>query len=71
MPTFGPKCALAQAKREADALGQMILELELDRLDAMLRAVWPRMEDNNLSVEQRLKAIDRVLAIETRRAKLI
>jgi len=65
------KYALAQAKREADALGEMILELEIDRLDALLRAVWPRLEDGNLSAEQRLKACDRVLAISARRAKLL
>lgn len=39
--------------------------LELDRLDALQRAVWDKALDGNLN------ALDRVLAIMTRRSKLL
>ena len=42
-----------------------IRRLELERLDAMLRAVWPA------ALSGRLHAVDRVLTIMCRRAKLL
>jgi hypothetical protein len=50
----------ALAREDAEALR----ELELQRLDALLKAIWPR------ALEGELAAIDRALRISERRARL-
>lgn len=58
----------AVARAIKDALGEparAVVDLEVSRLDRLLMAVWPEAMDGNLA------AIDRVLAISTRRARLL
>lgn len=51
-------------KDQLQAHSDMII-LEVARLDAILRAIWPQ------AMEGKLKAVDRVLRIAERRAKLL
>lgn len=44
---------------------EAVRKLELDRLDSMLQAIWPRVQRGDLL------AMDRALRIEERRAKLL
>lgn len=70
---------LEKLNREALMAYPEVLRMELERLDALQQAVWPltqhrkvRMDDGTeVSVEPDLKAIQQVLAIMDRRAKLL
>lgn len=70
---------LEKLNREALMAYPEVLRMELERLDALQQAVWPltqhrkvRLDDGTeVSVEPDLKAIQQVLAIMDRRAKLL
>lgn len=51
----------AESAKDADA----VISMELERLDAMLRALWPKVEKGDTA------AIDRVIKIQDRRAKYL
>lgn len=48
-----------------------VRELELDRLDAMLKAIWTQIIDRNSTPQTKRLAIDRALAIMDRRARYL
>lgn len=70
---------LEKLNREALMAYPEVLRMELERLDALQQAVWPltqhrkvKLDDGTeVSVEPDLKAIQQVLAIMDRRAKLL
>jgi len=70
---------LERLNREAVASYPEVLRLELERLDALQQAIWPltqhrkvRMDDGTeVNVEPDLKAIQQVLSIMDRRARLL
>lgn len=70
---------LQKLNREALMAFPEVLRMELERLDALQQAIWPmtqhrkvKMDDGTeVSVEPDLKAIQQVLAIIDRRAKLL
>jgi hypothetical protein len=55
--------ARLNSKRSENA--EAVTRLELERLDALIAAIWPKAEQGDLT------AIDRVLAIMARRAKML
>lgn len=59
------KRGLEELSKEQNKIAQHVRDLELRRLDDMLRAIWPKVITGDL------KAIDRVLAIQERRAKYL
>lgn len=70
---------LEKLNREALMAYPEVLRMELERLDALQQAVWPltqhrkvKLDDGSeVSVEPDMKAIQQVLAIMDRRAKLL
>lgn len=70
---------LERLNREAVGSYPEVLRLELERLDALQQAIWPltqhrkvRMDDGTeVNVEPDLKAIQQVLSIMDRRARLL
>jgi hypothetical protein len=56
---------LARLNAERAEAAEAVTRLEVERLDALLAAVWPKAKDGNLA------AVDRVLAILARRAKML
>lgn len=73
------KRQLEKLNREALMAYPEVLRMELERLDALQQAVWPltqhrkvRLDDGSeISVEPDMKAIQQVLGIMDRRAKLL
>lgn len=59
------KRALRRIIEKSDEAAEEIRRLELERLDAMLLALWPQAKRGNLG------AVDRILRIMERRAKLL
>lgn len=59
------KAGLAEAAAQVEAQAGELIALELSRLDAMLAGLWPSARQGGLG------AIDRVLKIMERRAKLL
>jgi DNA-binding CsgD family transcriptional regulator len=59
------KRVLARTRELADADAESLRALEAERLDAVLLAVWPQAQKGHLG------AVDRVLKIAERRAKLL
>lgn len=59
------KIGLEELSKEQNEIAEHVRDLELRRLDDMLRAIWPKVIGGDL------RAIDRVLAIQDRRAKYL
>ena len=57
--------ALARLEKEAGEEAEHLRRLEIERLDAMLLAIWPHVKKGSLG------AIDRAIRIMERRAKLL
>lgn len=63
------KRELAHLREEVHDAAEDVLELELERLDRMLDALWDQLEHDDL--DNRLSAIDRLLKVGRRRAELL
>lgn len=59
------KKSLEELSKEQNDVAEHVRDLELRRLDDMLRAIWPKV------IVGDLKAIDRVLSIQDRRARYL
>lgn len=73
------KRQLAKLSQEALLIYPEVLQMELERLDALQSAIWPltqyrkqKMDDGTeVSIEPDIKAVSTVLSIIDRRAKLL
>ena len=65
------QAVLALQRELQDTRGPDVLMLLLGRLDKSLSVAWDAMLDVDLDLDHRLKAMDRVLAITDRHAKLL
>lgn len=63
---------MEQVNAESREMAAEYRSIQIERLDAMLTAIWPRaLKANPENPQAQMAAVDRVLRIEERRAKLL